>query len=129
MEKSESAKIFDEIVSALTEAGYEPLMQINGYLETGNITYITRKNNAREKILLLSHTDLENYIAKLKWKWLMDNQSLFLINTTNAAAIILLLSSKYLKIMIKYNYIISGLLAIRYYKLIYEYRQARFRYI
>ncbi|MBO5147176.1 MAG: IreB family regulatory phosphoprotein [Clostridia bacterium] len=66
MEKSESAKIFDEIVSALTEAGYEPLMQINGYLETGNITYITRKNNAREKILLLSHTDLENYIAKLK---------------------------------------------------------------
>lgn len=65
MEKSESAKIFDEIVSALTEAGYEPLMQINGYLETGNITYITRKNNAREKILLLSHTDLENYIAQL----------------------------------------------------------------
>ena len=94
MEKSESAKIFDEIVSALTEAGYEPLMQINGYLETGNITYITRKNNAREKILLLSHTDLENYIAKLKWKWLIDNQSLFLMNTTNAAAIVLLLSSK-----------------------------------
>ena len=66
MEKSETAKIFDEIVSALTEAGYEPLMQINGYLKTGNITYITRKNNAREKILLRSHADLENYIAKLK---------------------------------------------------------------
>lgn len=66
MEKSEAAQIFNEIVSALKEAGYEPIMQIKGYLETGNITYITRKNNAREKILLLSHTDLENGIAGLE---------------------------------------------------------------
>ena len=40
----------DRIVKALKDAGYDPYMQLYGYLETGDDTYITRKGNARDEI-------------------------------------------------------------------------------
>ncbi len=41
----------DEVYSALLYRGYNPVNQIVGYLLTGDASYITSYNNARDKIL------------------------------------------------------------------------------
>jgi len=41
----------DEVYSSLLKKGYNPVNQIVGYLITGDVTYITNFENARDKIL------------------------------------------------------------------------------
>ena len=59
MTDAEFNTILDEVVSSLEEKGYEPYKQIYGYVQTGNETYITRHDNAREKIKLLDNSKLK----------------------------------------------------------------------
>lgn len=40
-----SREIFESIVASLREAGYAPYSQIAGYLQTGDLTYITRSGD------------------------------------------------------------------------------------
>lgn len=49
MEEKEFMEIFNEIVTALKSAGYNPYEQLIGYLELGNETYITRKKQCKRK--------------------------------------------------------------------------------
>lgn len=49
-------QLFQEIVAALEQAGFNSRAQLTGYLRTGEDTYITRTDHAREKIKKL---DLE----------------------------------------------------------------------
>ena len=42
--------ILDDVTSALLEKGYNPVNQLVGYLTTGDESYITSLNNARELI-------------------------------------------------------------------------------
>lgn len=53
-----------EIIIALKLKGYSPYEQIFGYLKTGLDTYITRYNDARNKIKSLDKTKLTEYIEK-----------------------------------------------------------------
>lgn len=57
--------IVDEIVAALKEKNYEPYEQILGYLKTDSEIYITRHNNARNKIVSLDKTKLKEYIERM----------------------------------------------------------------
>lgn len=52
----------EKIVSALKTAGYDPWMQLRGYAETGEATFITRQNGARELIADLKIEDIQNYL-------------------------------------------------------------------
>ena len=58
--------VMEEIIVALKEAGYDPYKQIYDYIQTGMLQYITRRNNARNKIAQLNPTQVWQYInAKL----------------------------------------------------------------
>ena len=56
----------DQIVKALKDAGYDPYMQLYGYLETGDDTYITRKGNARDEIGELDQEMVREFMITLK---------------------------------------------------------------
>ena len=68
-EKNIEAKvILKEVYEALVEKGYNPINQIVGYILSGDPTYITSYNNARNKIRTIERDELlekmvRNYIG------------------------------------------------------------------
>ena len=50
--------ILDSVAEALSQRGFEPYEQIYGYFKTGDVSYITRHGEARQKIVqsLVRHT-------------------------------------------------------------------------
>ena len=50
------------IVDSLSSAGYDPYLQLQGYLLTGQLFYITRKNEARRIIESIDKAMIANYI-------------------------------------------------------------------
>lgn len=52
-----------KIVSAMRTAGYDPYMQLKGYVTSGENTYITRQGGARD---LVSQMDVEQIKDFLK---------------------------------------------------------------
>ena len=54
-----------EIIEAITAAGYEPYSQLYGYITTGKDEYITRRDNAREKIKTLNWLQLKEFVEKM----------------------------------------------------------------
>lgn len=56
----------DRIVKALKDAGHDPYMQLYGYLETGDNSYITRKDNARDEIDELDREMVREFMMALK---------------------------------------------------------------
>ena len=54
--------VMEEIIAALEQAGYDPRKQIFDYIQTGKSQYITRYNNARNKIVQLNTTQVWQYI-------------------------------------------------------------------
>ena len=52
------------VVKALKNAGYDPYAQLTGYLETGDDSYITHKDGAREAIKLLDKEVIRAYLAE-----------------------------------------------------------------
>ena len=57
-----------EVYEALVEKGYNPINQIVGYILSGDPTYITSYNDARNKIRLIERDELlekmvKNYIG------------------------------------------------------------------
>ena len=70
-EKMDVAKInFDEaigkVVEALVGAGYDPIAQLTGYLQTGDDTFITRTGDARGIIRLLDKEQIAAYVENNK---------------------------------------------------------------
>ena len=60
-EKEKNARtreILKEVYKALTEKGYNPINQIVGYILSGDPTYITSHNNARNKIRTIERDEL-----------------------------------------------------------------------
>ena len=55
-----------EIMDALTEKGYNPREQIRAYARTGDESYITRHNDAREKIKNLDKEQVLDYLRSHK---------------------------------------------------------------
>ena len=71
VEKEKNTKtkeILKEIYNALIEKGYNPINQLVGYILSGDPTYITNHNNARDLIRQIERDDLleqmvRNYIG------------------------------------------------------------------
>ena len=57
-EKNEKAKETLKVYEALVEKGYNPINQIVGYILSGDPTYITSHNNARNKIRTIERDEL-----------------------------------------------------------------------
>jgi len=64
MDDLEYQEILDGIVKDLRKAGYDPFVQLIGYYKTGDITCITRKNDAREKMRQISKEQLRRYLGE-----------------------------------------------------------------
>lgn len=60
--KDKFEETLEYVVSVLREAGYNPYEQLYGYLNTGNVTYITRKGNARTLVAELDQEQIWKYI-------------------------------------------------------------------
>lgn len=67
-ENTKTKEILKEVYQDLTEKGYNPINQIVGYILSGDPTYITSHNNARNKIRTIERDELlekmvKNYIG------------------------------------------------------------------
>ena len=61
-------EILKDVYNALAEKGYNPINQIVGYILSGDPTYITSHNDARNKIRMIERDELlekmvKNYIG------------------------------------------------------------------
>ena len=57
-ENTKTKEILKEVYQDLTEKGYNPINQIVGYILSGDPTYITSHNNARNKIRTIERDEL-----------------------------------------------------------------------
>ena len=67
-QNAKSQEILKEVYEALMEKGYNPINQIVGYILSGDPTYITSHNNARNLIRQIERDELlekmvKNYIG------------------------------------------------------------------
>ena len=67
-ENSKAKEILKEVYESLVEKGYNPINQIVGYILSGDPTYITSHNDARNKIRQVERDELlekmvKNYIG------------------------------------------------------------------
>ena len=66
--KVEVSDVLEQVYIALTEKGYNPVNQIVGYIMSGDPTYITSHNDARNLIRQIERDELlekmvKNYIG------------------------------------------------------------------
>ncbi len=59
-----SQEILKEVYEALMEKGYNPINQIVGYILSGDPTYITSHNDARNKIRMIERDELLEKMVK-----------------------------------------------------------------
>ena len=64
MYNEEFEKTLSEIIESLKEKGYNPHEQIRAYARTGDESFITRHNDAREKIKNLDKEQVLDYLKK-----------------------------------------------------------------
>ena len=57
-------EILKDVYEALAEKGYNPINQIVGYILSGDPTYITSHNDARNKIRLIERDELLEKMVK-----------------------------------------------------------------
>lgn len=62
MENGRVAPELVEVVVALRKAGYEPLDQLKGYLESGDPSYITRHNGARDIVEKIDKEEIRRFL-------------------------------------------------------------------
>ena len=56
--------ILDSVAEALSQRGFEPYEQIYGYFKTGDVSYITRHGEERQKIVDISREEIRVYLEK-----------------------------------------------------------------
>ena len=57
-------EILKDVYDALIEKGYNPIHQIVGYILSGDPTYITSHNDARNKIRMIERDELLEKMVK-----------------------------------------------------------------
>ena len=62
--KLEASQVLEQVYTALTEKGYNPINQIVGYIMSGDPTYITSHNNARSLIMKVERDELVEEVLK-----------------------------------------------------------------
>ena len=63
-ESKKTEEILKEVYVALKEKGYNPINQIVGYILSGDPTYITSHNDARNKIRTIERDELLEKMVK-----------------------------------------------------------------
>ncbi|MFR2535046.1 MAG: IreB family regulatory phosphoprotein [Clostridia bacterium] len=63
-ENTKSKEILRQVYEALKEKGYNPINQIVGYILSGDPTYITSHNNARNLIRQIERDELLEKMVK-----------------------------------------------------------------
>ena len=66
-------EVLEQVYSALSEKGYNPVNQIVGYIMSGDPTYITSHRNARSLIMKVERDELveellKEYISSESWR-------------------------------------------------------------
>ena len=56
----------EDICAAIRKSGMEPYDQLYGYISKGKVEYITRIDNARERIQVLNWDMVRNYVKKME---------------------------------------------------------------
>ena len=59
-------EILSYIADSIRETGNDPHDQLLGYIMTGDVTYITRHNNARALIQTIDKKDVKQFVQELK---------------------------------------------------------------
>ena len=54
------------IADSIRETGNDPHDQLLGYITTGDVTYITRRNNARALIQTVEKDQIRKFLKELK---------------------------------------------------------------
>ena len=60
----DSKQILKEVYEALVQKGYNPINQLVGYILSGDPTYITSHNDARNKIRAIERDELLEKLVK-----------------------------------------------------------------
>lgn len=60
----DTKQILKDVYEALVEKGYNPINQMVGYILSGDPTYITSYNDARNKIRLIERDELLEKLVK-----------------------------------------------------------------
>ena len=63
---SDTLETLYHIVDSIRETGNDPHDQLLGYITTGDVTYITRRNNARALIQTVDKNDVKQFVRDLK---------------------------------------------------------------
>ena len=64
LEQTEFEKQIALVISALSDAGYDPYAQLTGFIQTGDDTFITRRNNARAIVSSLDREMVARYVKE-----------------------------------------------------------------
>ena len=62
--KLEASQVLEQVYTALTEKGYNPINQIVGYIMSGDPTYITSHKSARSLIMKVEWRNLEELLLE-----------------------------------------------------------------
>ena len=63
-ENTKCQEILKDVYQSLVEKGYNPINQIVGYILSGDPTYITSHNDARNKIRMIERDELLEKMVK-----------------------------------------------------------------
>ena len=64
MEQREFESMIHKVIAAMEDAGYDPVAQFTGYLQTGEDTFITRSGEARTIVRSLDREQIADYLEK-----------------------------------------------------------------
>lgn len=64
LEQTEFEKQLAIVIAALSDAGYDPYAQLTGFIQTGDDTFITRRNDARAVVSTLDREMVARYVSE-----------------------------------------------------------------
>jgi len=64
LEQADFEKQIALVIAALSDAGYDPYAQLTGFIQTGDDTFITRRNDARAIISTLDREMVARYVSE-----------------------------------------------------------------
>ena len=64
MEQTDFEKQIALVIATLSDAGYDPYAQLTGFIQTGDDTFITRRNDARAIVSSLDREMVAQYVRE-----------------------------------------------------------------
>lgn len=64
LEQADFEKQIALVIAALSDAGYDPYAQLTGFIQTGDDTFITRRNDARAIVSSLDREMVARYVSE-----------------------------------------------------------------